>query len=187
MSETILQSQNNVRPLPLDPLTVEASFIDEIQADPSGRLFVTAFSMLPLSTAFSCLIAPQAGDQVSCLRVRDRVYVTSILKRRPTNDPVILSSGKRALSIHAPSVEIQTDHLSILTRTTHWLSELFQQTAQRLFIKARHCHRQIENTDHLQARHIRQDAEQSLAIHSRIGSLSASAVLRVDGSQIHMG
>ncbi|HGM5168711.1 TPA: DUF3540 domain-containing protein, partial [Serratia marcescens] len=52
---------------------------------------------------------------------------------------------------------------------------------------SKHASRRVEETDEVLAKHIIQDARQSLVINSEIGSLKSSAVLKIDGGQIHMG
>ena len=61
------------------------------------------------------------------------------------------------------------------------------QISQRLFVRSKHASRRVEETDEVLAKHIIQDARQSLVINSEIGSLKSSAVLKIDGGQIHMG
>lgn len=168
---------------------------DHITMNNDGRLCLQRHGALTLVTATSCLIQPQTGDLVSAVLCQHQVFVTAVLQRQQPASPLVLSSGNvpmhllaPALEIHSPErVEIHTANFSLLARTTLWVAKTLHQIADTLFVRAKHAHRQVENTDHIQARHINQQAEQSLLINSRIGSVNASAVLRIDGGQIHMG
>lgn len=168
---------------------------DHVQMDEAGQLCLQQHLGLTLITAASCLVQPQSGDLVSAVVCQRQAFVTAILQRQQPEAPLMLDSGKvpmhlmaPALEIHSPErVEIHTGNFSLMARTTLWVAKTLHQVADSLFVRAKHAHRQVENTDQVQARHISQQAEQSLIINSQIGSLNASAVLRIDGGQIHMG
>ncbi len=168
---------------------------DHVQIDDAGRLCLQHHGKLTLVTAASCLVQPQTGDLVSAVLCQHQAFVIAVLQRLQPETPLMLSSGNvpmhllaPTLEIHSPDrVEIHTANFSLLARTTLWIAKTLHQVADTLFVRAKHAHRQVENTDQVQARHINQQAEQSLIINSRIGSLNASAVLRIDGGQIHMG
>lgn len=168
---------------------------DHVTTDDDGCLRLQHHVELTLVTAASCLIQPQTGDLVSAVLYQRQAFVTAVLQRQQPETPLVLSSGNvpmhllaPALEIHSPErVEIHTGNFSLLARTTLWVAKTLHQVADTLFVRAKHADRQVENTDRVQARHINQQAEQSLLINSRIGSLNASAVLRIDGGQIHMG
>ncbi|MHA7847780.1 DUF3540 domain-containing protein [Serratia sp. D1N4] len=168
---------------------------DHVTQDDRGQLCLQHHTALALVTAASCLVQPQAGDLVSAVLCQRQAFVTAVLQRQQPETPLMLNSGNvplhllvPALEIHSPErVEIHTSHFSLLAHTSQWVAKTLHQVVDSLFVKAKHAHRQVENTDEVQARHINQQAEQSLIINSRIGSLNASAVLRIDGGQIHMG
>lgn len=168
---------------------------DLAMIDSQGHLYLQHFAELEVITAASCLIAPQPGDRVSAVLYQHQAFVTAILQRRQPDAPLVLNSGNvplhllaPALEIHSPErVEIHTGHFSVVARISQWVAKTLHQVVDTLFVQAKHARRQVENTDEVQARHISQHAEQSLLINSHIGSLNASAVLRIDGGQIHMG
>ncbi|MGP2741388.1 DUF3540 domain-containing protein, partial [Serratia nevei] len=82
---------------------------------------------------------------------------------------------------------LRSPHFTLLTRSSRWVAETLHQISQRLFVRSKHASRRVEETDEVLAKHIIQDARQSLVINSEIGSLKSSAVLKIDGGQIHMG
>lgn len=168
---------------------------DLVITDAQGGLCLQHHVELEVITAASCLVSPQPGDLVSAVLCQHQVFVTAILQRQQPAAPLVLNSGNvpmhllaPALEIHSPErVEIHTGHFSVVARLSQWVAKTLHQVVDTLFVRAKHAHRQVENTDEVQARHISQHAEQSLLLNSRIGSLNASAVLRIDGGQIHMG
>ncbi|WP_317694482.1 DUF3540 domain-containing protein [Serratia sp. UGAL515B_01] len=166
-----------------------------IAEDDNGRHYLSSHATLPLMIATSCLVKPQNGDLVCAVLHQHQIFVTAILQRQHSDAALVLSSGTvpmhlstPALEIHSSErVEIHTSRFSLRAKTSLWISRTLHQVADALFVRAKHAHRQVENTDEVQARHISQQAEQSLIINSRIGSLNASAVLKIDGGQVHMG
>lgn len=187
----LTRTHSSIRQLHLMPNTI----VDQVMADDQGRLYLQHYTELEVMTAASCLVSPQPGDRVSAVLYHHQVFVTAILQRQQPDAPLVLNSGNvplhllaSALEIHSPGhVEIHTGHFSVVARISQWVAQTLHQVVDTLFVQAKQAHRQVENTDEVQARHISQHAEQSLLINSRIGSLNASAVLRIDGGQIHMG
>ena len=161
----------------------------------NASVSLLGYETLPVTTASSCLFQPENGDLVSAVIDQQQIYITAILYRTSPDAPLVMNSGEvplhlvtTALEIHSPDrVEIHTRHFSLLTRTTLWVAKTMHQVADSLFVRAKQASREVENTDDVHARHISQLADQSLMINSRIGSLNASAVLKIDGGQVHMG
>ncbi|WP_156293736.1 MULTISPECIES: DUF3540 domain-containing protein [Serratia] len=190
-AERFSQSTRALRQMHVMPNII----VDQVMADGPGHLYLQQYPELEVITAASCLVSPQPGDRVSAVLYHHQAFVTAILQRQQPDAPLVLNSGNvplhllaPALEIHSPErVEIHTGHFSVVARISQWVAQTLHQVVDTLFVQAKHAHRQVENTDEVQARHISQHAEQSLLINSRIGSLNASAVLRIDGGQIHMG
>ncbi|WP_049848857.1 DUF3540 domain-containing protein [Trabulsiella odontotermitis] len=163
--------------------------------DEQGIPCVEEYPHLPALVAASCLLAPVSGDVVSAVVNDGKLYVTAVLLREDSEAPLIFSGGNVPLHIVAPSlmlqgtdrVEIHTQQLSLLSRTSKWVSETLHQVTRSLFVRATNAHRKVEYTDEVEARHISQRAEHSLAVNARVGSINASAVLKIDGGQVHMG
>lgn len=182
-------------PTKIKPYPLPTQLTDQVAKDGNGRLFLRQQPALTLCTAASCLVQPQVGDLVSAVIHQQQVFVTAILQRQQAETPLVLNSGEVPMYFQAPAMEIHsTDRIAIHTRrfslfthTSMWVAKTLHQVADALFTRAKHAHRQVENTDEVHAKHISQQAEQSLIINSRIGSLNASAVLKIDGGQIHMG
>lgn len=159
-----------------------------------GR-YLDHYPLLPLSVAPSCLLAPHAGDVVSAVIYEQQIYVIAVLQRQCPDAPLVLNGGDVALHLVAPSlmlrgaesVGIETPRLSLLTRTSRWVADTLHQVAHSLFVRAGNAHRKVEYADELEARHISQHADQSMALNARMGSINASAVLKIDGGQVHMG
>lgn len=141
------------------------------------------------------LVQPLAGDRVCVIVDGDKLVITEILSRQQANAVMTLDSRCANLRIVAPEIELQggkrltlrSPHFTLLTRSSRWVAETLHQISQRLFVRSKHASRRVEETDEVLAKHIIQDARQSLVINSEIGSLKSSAVLKIDGGQIHMG
>lgn len=178
-----------------EPLQSGLQVITEIHEDADGRCYLSGYAWLDLQVATSCLVQPMVGDRVSAIVDQQHLYITAVLSRKAQKVPLVLNSGETPLHIMASTMElhssermgIYTPHFSLITRTTQWLAETMHQISQRLFVRAQHAHRQVENTDTVQAKHINQEAGQSYVMDSEIASLNAKAVLKIDGGQVHMG
>ncbi|AQT65930.1 type VI secretion-associated protein, TagC family [Serratia marcescens] len=166
-----------------------------LAADANGGLYVDGMRAHSLAVATSCLVQPLAGDRVCVIVDGDKLVITEILSRQQANAVMTLDSRCANLRIVAPEIELQggkrltlrSPHFTLLTRSSRWVAETLHQISQRLFVRSKHASRRVEETDELLAKHIIQDARQSLVINSEIGSLKSSAVLKIDGGQIHMG
>ncbi|CNI23940.1 DUF3540 domain-containing protein [Yersinia pekkanenii] len=170
-------------------MTAKVSSID------NGSVLLHGYETLPVTNAASCLFLPEIGDQVSAVIDQQKIYITAILYRATPDSPLVMNSGDiplhlvtTALEIHSPErIEIHTGHFSLMARTSLWVATTMHQVADSLFVRAKQASREVENTDEIHARHINQQADQSLIINSRIGSLNATSVLKIDGGQVHMG
>lgn len=166
-----------------------------LAADANGGLYVDGMRAHCLAVATSCLVQPLAGDRVCVIVDGDKLVITEILSRQQANAVMTLDSRCANLRIVAPEIELQggkrltlrSPHFTLLTRSSRWVAETLHQISQRLFVRSKHASRRVEETDEVLAKHIIQDARQSLVINSEIGSLKSSAVLKIDGGQIHMG
>ncbi|MFV8800603.1 DUF3540 domain-containing protein [Yersinia sp. LJYL362] len=167
----------------------------EVSSTDNSSVLLHGYETLPATTAASCLFLPEIGDQVSAIIERQKIYITAILYRAIPDSPLVMNSGDiplhlvtTSLEIHSPErVEIHTRHFSLMARTSLWVAKTMHQVADSLFVRAKQASKEVENTDMTHARHINQQADQSLIINSRIGSLNASSVLKIDGGQVHMG
>lgn len=183
--------ENSFSPQSSQPQIITAKVSDKEK----DRVFLHGYEKLPVFNAASCLFLPEIGDQVSAVIEHQKIYITAILYRADPDAPLVMNSGviplhlvTTALEIHSPEkIELHTRHFSLMARTSLWMAKTIHQIADSLFVRAKQASRKIENTDDIHARHINQQADQSLIINSRIGSINASSVLKIDGGQVHMG
>lgn len=167
----------------------------DVQAHASGQLYVNDMPAYGLTVATSCLVQPLAGDRVYGVVDGQHLVITAILSRQQADAVMTLDSRCASLRIVAPQIEIEgsqrltfhSPNFTLLTRSSRWVADTLHQVSKRLFIRTQHASRKVEQTDETQAKHIVQDAEQSFVIKSEIASLKASAVLKIDGGQVHVG
>lgn len=168
---------------------------DRLCIDARGELRLASYRDFSLLTAASCLIQPAADDVVCALFHQQQAFVIAILQRLRKDGALVLYAGEQPLHIAAPTltlhgteqVKIHSGHFSLLTRTAHCCANTLHQVTQSLFISTQHAHKQVTQLDATEAGHISQHAQQSIVLHGRIGSIHASAALRIDGGQVHMG
>lgn len=167
----------------------------DVQAGADGQLQVEGMPTYTLAVATSCLVQPLAGDRVHSVVDGRQLVITAILSRRQTGVPVTFDSRSASLHIVAPHIEIhgrrqlvlRSADFSLLTRTSRWVADTLHQVSRLLFVRSEHASRKVAHTDQVQARHIAQEARQSFVMNSEIASLKSSAVMKIDGGQVHMG
>lgn len=166
-----------------------------LETDANGLLYVDEMCAYSLAVATSCLVQPLDGDRVCVIVDGMQLVITEILSRRQENSIMTLDSQCASLRIVAPEIELHSTQkltlhspdFTLLTRSSRWIADTLHQISQRLFVRSKHASREVEQTDEVQAKHIVQDAHQSFVMKSEIGSLKSSAVLKIDGGQIHVG
>lgn len=168
--------------------------VAEIKTDNQGKLYLAAWSNYELQVAASCLLKPLEGDRVRATLDQKRLYITDILVRRQAGE-WILNSGEHALHIIAPQlilnggkkIVLQAESISLLSRTSRWVAERMEQMTKRWFVQADDAHRKIKYNESIEAENITHHAEEIMTVKGRMTSINGSAVVKVEGSQIHMG
>ncbi|PEI02140.1 hypothetical protein CRM79_22060 [Pantoea agglomerans] len=168
--------------------------ISELKRSSCGKLYLASYNTYELHTAVSCLIQPQEGDRVRATVDQNKVFVTDIL-HRTHNSALNIDCGERKLSVSAAhlilnggrSVEIKAEDITLRAKVSHWIAERMHQMSKRWFVKADDAWRKIKYSEDVQARNISCQAEEVLSVKGKLTAISGSTVVKVDGSQIHMG
>lgn len=193
-----LSVQRSVPPRPLalneHHLPTGTLIVAEVKRDVNGKLYLASWASYELVAAVSCLISPQEGDRVRAIIDRKTLYVTDILERK-NSDPLVVHCAQRELYIQAESLKLSAERelalnaesITLRARVTHWISQRMQQMTRYWYLQADDVWRKIRYNDRLVAKNIDQHAEQSMNIKGNLTSVSGTALVKVDGSQIHMG
>ena len=165
-----------------------------LAADANGGLYVDGMRAHCSAVATSCPVQPLAGDRVCVIVDGDKLVITEILSRQQANAVMTLDSRCANLRIVAPEIELQggkrltlrSPHFTLLTRSSRWVAETLHQISTPV------CAQQARKPAGGGNRRGAGEAHHSgcptiLVINSEIGSLKSSAVLKIDGGQIHMG
>lgn len=168
--------------------------IADIKLDTNGCLYLTSYATYELQVATSCLLKPQEGDRVKAIADQKKLVVTDILSRKQAG-PLVINCGADELHIMASGMilngghhlDIYAENISLRSRITKWIAERMNQVAKRWFVQADDAYRKIKFNEDVEAKNITHKAEEMLAIKGHLTSVSGSAVVKVDGSQIHMG
>lgn len=191
-----LQPRRRPQARPLSPHASESvARLATLQADRRGQLFIDGYRHLALTVATSCLVQPLAGDRVRFTEDGGAAVILDVLSCADTGRCLVLSSRHPAMKICAPALSVEGSHslsltsarLSITSRTCRWVAGHLQQYARFL---RQHCvrsERQVEQEDSVLAKHIVRSATQSYRLESKLAAIHASAVLKIDGTQIHVG
>ncbi|HHB1427591.1 TPA: DUF3540 domain-containing protein [Serratia odorifera] len=168
--------------------------IADIKLDVDGCLYLASYAAYELQVATSCLLKPQEGDRIRAIVDQKKLFVTDILSRKQPG-PLIINGEANELHIQAAGltlngghrVDIYAENISLRSKIARWVAGQMHQVAKRWFVHADDAYRKIKFNEDVEAKNINHQAEDMLAIKGRLTSVSGSAVVKVDGSQIHMG
>ncbi|WP_261435521.1 DUF3540 domain-containing protein [Serratia ficaria] len=168
--------------------------IADIKLDVHGCLYLASYAAYELQVATSCLLKPREGDRIRAIVDQKKLFVTDILFRKQPG-PLVINGGASELHIQAAGltldggrrIDIYAERISLRSKVAKWISEQMNQVAKRWFVQADDAYRKIKFNEDVEAKNINHQAEDMLAIKGRLTSVSGSAVVKVDGSQIHMG
>lgn len=166
-----------------------------LDADGDSGLFLKGHPEIAVGQAFSCLVQARAGDQVQVLYHQQRFFILSILQRLQANDVLVLGTQNMQLQIAARKLTLEIEQeftvraasMQFFSSAVKWISNSWRQLTKSLHIQASYAHRQVDTTDVIRARHMIQHADKSLSVRAKICTIQAEALLKMDGSQVHMG
>jgi hypothetical protein len=182
-------------PLPFDSPREGDTIIDNIYTNDNGEIYFMDYPTITVQQASSCLVKVQSGDYVFALFHNQKFFITDILVRLDQNETTVVGTPEMRLHIQAHDISLEikqqfslhASSVNIFSSATQWICDSWRQIAQSLHIEALHAHRNIKNTDIVKAKHIVQHAEQSLSMRGKVTTVQADALLKMDGSQVHMG
>lgn len=168
--------------------------IADIRLDVHGRLYLASYAAYELQVATSCLLQPQEGDRIRAIVDQKKLFVTDILSRKQPG-PLVINSEENELHIQAAGLTLNGGHqldmyaekITLRSKVAKWVAEQMNQLAKRWFVQTDDAYRKIKFSENVEAKNISHQAEERLAIKGQLTSVSGSAVVKVDGSQIHMG
>jgi hypothetical protein len=166
--------------------------------------------------AASCLVAPAPGDEVALLTTGDgRAWVIAILARAArdgvANDgprPVeisaegdlriaaggTLSLGSKTFRLQAGEGSVVMSKLTVLASSVLAHSQTMQLAAktvdgvyERLSQTMKRCFRKVEELDHLRAERADYRTDKELSLRAEHLLATARKLVKVDGSQVHIG
>ncbi|WP_212408483.1 DUF3540 domain-containing protein [Erwinia sp. E602] len=166
-----------------------------LEADKTGLLYIAGYRHRVLKIAVSCLTQPEVGDRVRFIEEGDNLIVLDLLYCADAGRCLTLSSQQPRMKIYSQQLDIEardalsltSDRLSVVSRSCRWLADHLQQCVRYLQQRSVHAERRVEQCDTVLAKHLVQSAEQSYRLESKLAAINASAVLKIDGAQIHMG
>ena len=158
--------------------------------------------------AFSCLVQPEPGDIVLLGATGHARYVLAVLERAgpapmrlalPDGTTLAAEAGRlnlaaETLVMAAGSTQVATGGLDVCaTRTTARLgavsaiAEAIETVATRIIGRFRRSYRFVEEGEHLRARDLDHRASGHLHMRADTATVQAGALVKLQGSQIHLG
>ncbi len=168
--------------------------IADIKMNKDGNFYVSSYPDYSVSVSVSCLLSLQEDDRVRAVVDQRQLIVTDILVRKAPG-ALVINSEKRDLHFKAENIvitarktiDIKGKVLNLFSGTANWVADRMYQLAHLLSVKADDAYREVENCDDVQAKNINHEAKTTLTIKGKLASVKGTAVLKVDGGQIHMG
>lgn len=166
--------------------------------------------------AVSCLLEPEHGDSVACLRVApDEVWIIAVLHREDGVPSVLSCTGNTRLlvreghlKIEAATLDLQSEHLRMVSKHTDLTTETGQLVGRQLRIVgtaikivgsvmssvmdrvnhfSKHYLRTTEGIDRVSATHIECEAQQLMRLDAEHTLISGTQLVKARGAQIHFG
>lgn len=136
----------------------------------------------PVRVAVSCLVEPLDGDQVLVAAINGIWYVLAVLERDwQQGKRIDVDLGGGELHLKAANVVIEVErNLDLQAENFRLNAELSVQNASTQVVN-------VAGVSVLNANSIALDGKQSLTMHTSLGAIQASALLKIDGTQMHFG
>lgn len=145
------------------------------------RVDIQEAQPLQAVVAAGCLLVPQAGDLVQVLQSRQGCWIVQVLERGDPLAPCRLELGDAEVHIHAGALRVQARRtLHLEARDVHTVADSLQESAARK-------QSDIAGWSSTRAAFVELRAERQLSLFGGVATLRSDALLKVDGSQIHMG
>ncbi|MBR0681733.1 DUF3540 domain-containing protein [Roseomonas eburnea] len=162
----------------------------------------------PARRAFSCLVEPEPGDIVLLGRAGSVRYILAVLERPgaapmrlalPDGATLAADGGRLNLSagtlvMEAETTQLATKALGVTARKADanlgrasLVAEAIESLAERIIGRFRRSYRFIEESEQLRARDIDQRASGHLHLRGETANLQAGVLVKLHGSQIHLG
>ncbi|MBS1157958.1 MAG: hypothetical protein H6R15_377 [Proteobacteria bacterium] len=134
-----------------------------------------------LKIAVSCLVEPQDGDLVLVVGSAGHYYVLAVLERDCEAGQVTIDLGRNRLHIKANELHFEAENtLGFVAMNLRVDCELSVQNTSTQVIN-------VSGSSLLNASAVAVEARQSYSVHTQLGAIQASALLKVDGAQLHFG
>ena len=158
-----------------------ARLLQEDGVTGTWRARIDDHSVIEARVALSCLVSPLADDLVQLHVDADRCWILAILERASDAAALKLDAGKRTLHLCANDV-----HVDAAVGVAMVAPRVAVQTTI-VTLAAEQRDAQIRGIDALSTGSLRIHADRHLGLHAKSTSVTASALLKLDAGQIHMG
>lgn len=163
---------------------------------------------LPARRAFSCLVQPEPGDVVLLGAAGGLRYVLAVLERAgpapmrlalPDGATIAADGGRlglaaRTLVTEAETTQVATQALGVSAARTDArlgavsaIAEAIETIATRIIGRFRRSYRFVEEGEHLRARDLDHRASGHLHLRADTAMVQAGVLVKLQGSQIHLG
>jgi hypothetical protein len=164
--------------------------------------------MVAARRAFSCLVEPEPGDRVLVGVAGGTPYVLAVLERSGAApmrlalpDGATLGAGQGRLNLAAGTLVLEAEATQVATGTlgvaatrtearlgrVSAIAEAIETIATRIVGRFRRSYRFVEEGEHLRARDLDHRASGHLHLRADTAMVQAGVLVKLQGSQIHLG
>jgi hypothetical protein len=188
-----------------------------VQRRKNGDLQVRSGALVARAKrAVSCLLEPENGDSVACLRVApNEIWIVAVLEREEGVANVLRCTGNTrlqvlegALQFDASALRLDSEKLHIAAKHTHVASETIEVVGRQLQLVAtvmkvvgsalstvmdrvnhfsKHHLRTTDGIDRVSATHIECEAKQLMRLDAEHTLVTGTQLVKARGAQIHFG
>jgi hypothetical protein len=199
------------------PATPAQWCVGIVKRGADGELQVSSGELLARAgRAVSCLLEPEVGDSVACLRVApNEVWIVAVLHREEGVTNVLRCTGNTrlqvldgALQFDASRLRLDSEQLHIAAKHTHVASETIEVVGRQLQLVAtvmkvvgsalstvmdrvnhfsKHHLRTTDGIDRVSATHIECAAKQLMRLDAEHTLVTGTQLVKARGAQIHFG
>jgi hypothetical protein len=155
--------------------------LGECLEDGTWRLMGSNDIPICVRRAEGCLLEPSQGDLVQVLVDGTVGWIVTVLERTDRHAAAKIDFGERDLVVHTGSLDIQASR-SIRSR-----AEAISSVAEVIREISNEKSSLIREASFTQCRSMSVNADQHIRMHSSLATIAADALLKLDGTQIHMG
>jgi hypothetical protein len=181
LSQLIKQKKDEKHHMKARPAMISIARLEKHSGDGSWQLLNSNGIPICARRAESCLLEPLQGDLVQLLADDTSGWIVAILERSAQHVTAEINFSGRNLVVRTGSLDVQASrNIRSQADTIHSVAEVIREvSAEKSSL--------IREASLIQCGSLSVNADRHISAHSKLATIAADALLKLDGTQIHMG